>query len=128
MMRYLATDEIQALHYWVIADYGGSHGLRDAKALASLVVTPQAVLFGRELYRSVHKKAAVYLHHCIADHPFIDGNKRTAVTLTGVFLLRNDVWLRAAPQELENIAVQIATDHWDIVHIARWLQENTEEI
>ena len=75
MIRYLEIDEILELHFWIIEDFGGSHGVRDELGLKSLVTAPQTVVFGEEQYVSVHEKAAVYLRNCIADHIFTDGNK-----------------------------------------------------
>ena len=117
MIRYLEIDEILELHFWIIEDFGGSHGVRDELGLKSLVAAPQTVVFGEEL----HEKAAVYLRNCIADHIFTDGNKRTAVTIAGIFLARNGWRMTAAAVELENFAVRVATDHLDIDAISDWL-------
>ena len=106
MIRYLEIDEILELHFWIIEDFGGSHGVRDELGIKSLVAAPRTVVFGEEQYVSVHEKAAVYLRNCIADHIFTDGNKRTAVTITGIFLARNGWRMTAAAVELENFAVR----------------------
>ncbi len=124
MIRYLEIDEILELHFWIIEDFGGSHGVRDELGLKSLVAAPRTVVFGEEQYVSVHEKAAVYLRNCIADHIFTDGNKRTAVTITGIFLARNGWRMTAAAVELENFAVRAATDHLDIDAIADWLERS----
>ena len=122
MIRYLEIDEILELHFWIIEDFGGSHGVRDELGIKSLVAAPRTVVFGEAQSVSVHEKAAVYLRNCIADHIFTDGNKRTAVTITGIFLARNGWRMTAAAVELENFAVRAATDHLDIDAIADWLE------
>ena len=122
MIRYLEIDEILELHFWIIEDFGGSHGVCDELGLKSLVAAPRTIVFGEEQYVSVHEKAVVYLRNCIADHVFTDGNKRTAVTITGIFLARNGWRMTAAAVELENFAVRAATDHLDIDAIADWLE------
>lgn len=123
-MLYLSAEEILRLHFQVIKDFGGSHGIRDEGRLLSVEAAPRQVVFGEEQYVSVFEKAAVYLRNVIADHPFVDGNKRTAVTACGVFLIRNDHRLVASPQELEDFAVKVATDHLDVPAIAAWLEEH----
>lgn len=127
-MRYFTTEEILQLHYLVIEDYGGSHGVRDEGRLASLVNAPQAIVFGDPQYPGVYQKTAVYMRNCIADHLFVDGNKRTGVTLAGIFLARNGRQLVATPRELEDFAVQIATDHLSVEEIANWLVQRTIDI
>ena len=121
-MRYLTLEEILRLHFQVIEDFGGSHGVRDESRLKSVVDAPQQMVFGQEQYTTVFEKAAVYIRNIIGDHAFIDGNKRTGITVAGVFLLRHDRRLTAAPKELEDFAVQVATDHLDVPAIAAWLE------
>lgn len=126
MIRYLTTREILMLHFRVIEDYGGSHGIRDEGRIQSLVEAPQQEVFGSEQYPSLLEKAAVYLRNVIGDHPFTDGNKRTGITVAGVFLMRGGVQLTATPLELEDFAVQIAVEHLDIPTIAAWLKAHTK--
>ena len=128
MIRYLEIDEILELHFWIIEDFGGSHGVCDELGLKSLVAAPRTIVFGEEQYVSVHEKAVVYLRNCIADHVFTDGNKRTAVTITGIFLARNGWRMTAAAAELENFAVRVATDHFDIDAIADWLERHSRDV
>jgi len=61
MTKYLALEEILRLHYQVITDFGGSHGVRDERRLESVEAAPKQEVFGAEQYESVFEKAAVYL-------------------------------------------------------------------
>ena|SRR3990167_914556 len=124
MTKYLSLEEILRLHFQVIEDFGGSHGVRDEGRLASLVSAPKQEVFGAEQYPNIFQKAAVYMRNLIGDHPFVDGNKRTAVTVAGIFLLRNGYRLTASPKELENFAVKIAVKKLDVIEIAAWLKEH----
>lgn len=124
-MRYLTLEEILRLHFQVIEDYGGSHGVRDEERVKSVVVAPQQEVFGTEQYPDIHEKAAVYMRNIIADHAFTDGNKRSGVTVAGVFLLRNGISLTATPKELEDFAVQVAVEHLDVPVIAAWLRAHS---
>lgn len=120
--KYITLEEILRLHFQVIEDFGGSHGVRDEGRLKSVVQAPKQVLFDKEQYSSLYEKAAVYLRNIIGDHPFSDGNKRTAVTVCGIFLARNGSDLRADPKDLENFIIKVATHHLKVGEIATWLE------
>ncbi|HEY6736238.1 MAG TPA: type II toxin-antitoxin system death-on-curing family toxin [Candidatus Saccharimonadia bacterium] len=118
----LTLEEVLRLHFQLIEDFGGSHGVRDEDRLKSNVEAPKQHVFGSEQYPTLHEKAAVYLRNIMGDHPFVDGNKRTAVTVCGIFLARNGSPLTATPGELENFALSVVVDHLDIETIASWLK------
>jgi len=124
-MRYLTLEEILRLHFQLIEDYGGSHGVRDDERVESVVLTPQQDVFGVEQHPDIHEKAAVYMRNIIADHAFTDGNKRSGVTVAGVFLRRNGISLTATPRELEDFAVQVAVEHLKVPVIAAWLRAHS---
>jgi death-on-curing protein len=127
MTQYLSLEEILRLHFQVVEDYGGSHGVRDEGRIQSVVEAPQQAVFGVEQYETIHEKAAVYLRNIIGDHPFADGNKRTGVTVAGIFLQRNGMKLTATTKELEDFAVQVAVEHLDVVAISKWLQAHSKQ-
>jgi len=127
MTVYLSLKEVLRLHFQVIEDFGGSCGVRDENRLDSLVSAPKQEVFGVEQYPETLSKAAVYMRNLIGDHPFVDGNKRTAITVVGIFLERNGYRLTATPQELENITLRIATDKLDVARIAAWLRNHTSK-
>lgn len=126
MIRYLTAKDILELHFSVIRDYGGSHGVRDEGRVRSVIEAPAQEVFGLEQYETVYEKAAVYMRNIIGDHPFVDGNKRTGVTVTAIFLSRNDVQLTAATKELEDFAVRVAVERMSVDDIAKWLLENSQ--
>lgn len=126
-MQYLTLEEILRLHFQVVEDFGGSHGTRDESRLKSAVEAPRQNVFGHEQYPNLHEKAAVYFRNIIGDHPFADGNKRTAVTVCGIFLMRNGLRLTATPKELEDFAVRIAVERLDVPSIAAWLEEHSRQ-
>lgn len=124
-MRYFTLEEVLELHFMVLEDFGGSHGVRDESRLRSLLEAPQLVVFGAEQYPSLHDKAAVYMRNTIADHIFVDGNKRTGTTLAALFLARHGYELTAEPGQLEDFAVSVATDKPSVEDIASWLSKNS---
>lgn len=125
MSNYLSLEDILFLHFKVVEDYGGLHGIRDESRLTSVVEAPKQHVFGQEQYPDVCEKAAIYARNIIADHPFLDGNKRTGITCAAIFLARNKVQLTATPKELEDLAVAIATESLDVPAIAKWLKNYT---
>ena len=125
MTSYLSLEEILRLHFQVIEDFGGTHGVRDEKRLASLTLAPQQEVFGAKQYPDIFQKAAVYARNLIGDHPFVDGNKRTAVTTAVIFLNRNSYELIAKPKELEDFAVKIAVSKLGVPEIAAWLKKHS---
>lgn len=125
MTKYLSLEEILRIHFQVVEDFSGSHGVRDEGRLESLVAASKQEVFGTEQYPSILDKAAVYLRNVIGDHPFVDGNKRTGVTIVGIFLMRNDIGLSSSPRELEDFAVLVATDHLGVAEIAKWLKQHS---
>ena len=127
-IKYLNLEEILRLHFQVIEDFGGSHGVRDESRLKSVVNSPKQVVFDEEQYSSVYEKGAVYLRNIIGDHPFSDGNKRTAISICGIFLSRNSINISAKPNDLEEFTIKVATDHLGIDKIAEWLSNNSKTI
>jgi death on curing protein len=124
-LDYLTLEDILRLHFQLIEDFGGLHGVRDEGRLQSVVKAPRQRVFDEDQYKTVYEKAAVYLRNIIGDHPFVDGNKRTAITVCGIFLTRNKVRIAVEPKVLEDFTVSVATDHLDIADIASWLKIHT---
>jgi death-on-curing protein len=79
-MRYLELDEVLRIHERMIVQYGGSLGGINQNGLESALAAPQQTTFGEDLYPDISAKAAILFYLLIKNHPFIDGNKRTAFT------------------------------------------------
>lgn len=89
MTVYLTLEQVVAVHDRALQRYGGTAGIRDAGALASALGQPAQEAFGAELYPTLTEKAAAYLFFLARNHPFVDGNKRTAYLAAATFLLMN---------------------------------------
>lgn len=76
--------------------------------LESCLAQPFTTYGGDDLYKSPHEKAALLFYLVIKNHPFENGNKRMAVTLTLVFLYKNSAWIDASPDDLYKIACSVA--------------------
>jgi death-on-curing protein len=126
-VTYLSIDEILLIHEDLINTYGGSHGIRDEQRLFSVVGAPRQAAFGEDQYKTVFEKAAVYTRNIIADHMFVDGNKRTGITSGVVFLMKNGIELSSSDKALEDFAVRIAVDHCSIEQISNWFEDNSSK-
>lgn len=112
----------------VIDETGGLHGVRDSHALLMLENLPRQKAFGKELYAGAFKKAAVYARTIIDSHPFLDGNKRTAMLSAGTFLEDNGYVIVAGEGEIERLAIEIVTKKYDLDAIAGWFRKHSRKI
>ena len=94
MKRPLAhptVEAVKAIHAEVLAAHGGGTGLREEALLESAVGAPQATMLGEPLFTDPVEIAAAYLFYLCRNHPFVDGNKRTALAACLVFLSENEL-------------------------------------
>ena len=83
------VEAVKAIHAEVLAAHGGSAGVREEALLESAVAAPQATMMGKALFTDPLEIAAAYLFYLCRNHPFVDGNKRTALATCLVFLSEN---------------------------------------
>ena len=88
--RFLSVESVKAIHQEVLSAHGGKRGLRDRALLEAAVAAPQATYGGEALIKDVVDIAAAYLFYLCRNHPFNDGNKRTALATCLVFLEANE--------------------------------------
>lgn len=94
MTRPLAhptVEAVKAIHAAVLTAHGGGAGLREEALLESAVAAPQATMTGQPLFTDPLEIAAAYLFYLCRNHPFVDGNKRTALATCLVFLSENEL-------------------------------------
>ena len=119
----LALDEVLAIHRDQIERYGGCDGIRDIALLSSAVAMPGAG-FGEVAFRvDLFEMAAAYLFHIARNHPFVDGNKRTALAAALVFLDLNGIRITAADEDLETLAIGVAAGRIGKASAAERLRE-----
>jgi death-on-curing protein len=83
------VEAVKAIHAEVLAVHGGAAGLRNEALLESAVAAAQATMMGEPLFTDPVEIAAAYLFYLCRNHPFVDGNKRTALATCLVFLSEN---------------------------------------
>ncbi len=89
VLAHPTVEAVKAIHAEVIAAHGGSAGLREPSLLESAVAAPQATMMGKPMFTDPLELAAAHLFYLCRNHPFIDGNKRTALATCLVFLSEN---------------------------------------
>jgi len=124
--RFLELDELVQIHRELIEAYGGSDGVRDLGLLKSATAMPAAGIGGEYFHRDLFEMAAAYLFHLVQNHPFIDGNKRTAASAAFLFLWING-WelVMASEEDFEQLVRQAATGSIDKPSIADELRRSS---
>jgi len=123
-MIILTTDEIIEVHRKLIASTGGSHGLRDMGLLESAVLGCNQTFDGEDLYPTIIEKASRMAYSICNNHPFVDGNKRVAVTAMLVILRMNDVTLSFTQEELIKLGLGIADSSISYEEIVEWVNQH----
>ena len=107
----------------MVKRFGGSHGVRDIGLVESAVGRPQATFDGNDLYETVFDKAAALLQSLLKNHPFVDGNKRTALSSAGIFLKDNGYRLKNTHKEEVEFAVRVDNENLSVEEISAWLKK-----
>lgn len=119
-ISFLAQQEVLLLHEIVIYSYGGHAGVRDLGLLDSALSQAHAQFSGNFLHPDIASMAAAYFFHLLKNHPFLDGNKRTAALSAIVFLSRNGCVMSFTNDELVGLALEVATSDLskeEVIHI-----------
>lgn len=120
--------DIYELHKQLENAFILSSGVRDENLLASAVNTPFQTFMGNDLYPSLYDKAAQLCYGIANNHPFTDGNKRTALHSMYVYLIINGFDITATQQDVENMIIDVASGNMTNTELVQWLQKNTVEI
>jgi len=105
---HLTVEMVCEIHAEAIAKFGGSEGIREKALLESAVAAPRASVGGQSPYADIAEVAAAYLYYLARNHPFVDGNKRTALGACIVFLRLNGIEPRADGSAWEQLTVAVA--------------------
>ena len=119
---WLSMDAVQAIHEELIAEYGGSPGVRDEGLLDSALARPRQILaYGDP---NLFALAAAYAFGIVRNHPFVDGNKRTGLMAAYVFLRLNGYRLNASEAEAVVAFQDLAAGEVDEATLAKWIEVN----
>lgn len=127
-MKYVTFEEILAIHHYILQEIGGSLGIRDLNLLQSAVARPRASFGGKDLYPSIWLKVATLIQSLILNHPFVDGNKRTAFAAGVRFLKINRVRFRADHKAIVDFTLGIEKKRHNLEEIAAWLKKHSKVV
>jgi len=121
-MIWLERRDVEAFHATQIAEFGGLAGLRDAGALESALARPRnLVAYGDP---TPFDLAAAYAFGIARNHPFVDGNKRTAFVASAVFLEINAFEFRASEEDVVVTFLALAAGELSEARLAKWFAAN----
>ena len=121
MNEYLTLVEVLAIHEDQIRRYGGSEGIRDRGLLEAALYRPKT-----GYYNDLIEEAAALWESLAQNHPFIDGNKRTAFAVTFTFLLINGTQLLPGSDETYRFIAELyASQDFKFDNLVVWLRANT---
>ena len=120
---WLLEETITAIHHRQIAEHGGSEGLRDGGLLLSALARPQNLLAFGEPAPDLASLAAAYAYGIARNHPFVDGNKRTALVAARTFLILNGVDLEATQDDKVLTFLSLAEGAVSEEELADWIRK-----
>jgi len=123
---WIREKDALALHEQQIVLFGGATGVRNAGLLDSALARPRNLFAYAERPVTMAEMAAAYAFGISANHPFLDGNKRTAMHVSFVFLEFNGVAVRATPEDACLTFLGLAAGEISEGELALWFARNTE--
>lgn len=123
MAVYLSRRQILHVHQRQIERFGGSDGIRDERALDAAIARPRATFGGEDLYPTLARKAGALLHSLVANHPFVDGNKRVGATGAELLVLINGFEIDASDDAMEELTMTVARGNIEADEIAVWIDQ-----
>jgi death on curing protein len=121
---FLEINDILSIHQILLEQFGGMPGIRDEGLLESAVSQPQATFFGELLHPTIQAQAAAYLYHLAKNHPFLDGNKRTAFGAMEAFLRLNGYNLDFSNEAAYQMVIQVVQGEMNKEELAQLLEQH----
>jgi len=106
--NFVSKSMVLSIHARQIERFAGTPGVRNEGLLESALAQPQATFGGDFLHPTISEQAASYLYHIAINHPFIDGNKRTAFAVTDTFLRLNGGALNLTDDRAYDLVMRVA--------------------
>jgi death-on-curing protein len=116
--------EVEKIHDILIENFGGAKGIRDRGVLESAINRPYQTFDGQELYPSPIDKAAAIFESLISNHPFIDGNKRTAYVIMRLVLKESKMDIDLTQDQKFDFVIKAAKGEFNYDQIRTWIKIN----
>lgn len=127
-IKYLTVTQVLFIHDRAVKMFGGSFGVRDLGLVDSAVARPQASFDGQDLYQNIFDKAAALLQSLLKNHPFVDGNKRTALSSASILLELNGYKLKNSHKEEVEFAIKVDNQNLTLEQISAWLKNHSKKV
>ena len=124
---WVLDEVVPAVHGRQLAEHGGSPGIRDAGLLASALARPKQLFAYGGADATLPRLAAAYAFGIARNHPFLDGNKRTAFVVSLLFLRLNGLTIGATQEEKYEVFVALAAGTPDEAALSAWIGKHTVE-
>lgn len=115
--------EVEKIHDILIEKFGGAKGIRDKGLLESSINRPYQTFDGQELYPDPVDKAAAIFESIVTNHPFIDGNKRTAYVLMRLMLKNYSIDINIGQNEKYDFVIKAASGRMTFDQIRTWIND-----
>ncbi len=122
--RWVLEEVVVSVHRMLIAEHGGSPGIRDKGLLESALARPRQ-LFCYKSDSTIFELAAAYGFGLAKNHPFVDGNKRAALAIAAIFLELNGISLDAPEPEAVIVIEQLAAGDLSEIELSKWLSDSS---
>lgn len=129
MIAYITFEYTMKIHDELVREYGGRLGVLNEGLLKSALEMPKAQFNGKDLHRTIFDKTAAYLFHLIQNHPFVDGNKRTATMIAMIFFtsnFRGTFTIITSEGDYQDLILGVAQGMISKKEIARFFRQHSE--
>lgn len=120
----IQIEEVVRVHDILVEKFGGTKGIRDRGILESAIGRPFQTFDGKELYPNPIDKAAAIFESIISNHPFVDGNKRTAYVFMRLVLKENKIDISVGQNEKYDFVIKAAKGELKFDNIKEWIERN----
>jgi len=124
---WIRDDVVVAIHRRQLAEHGGAEGIRDQGLLASALARPKNLLAYADADPDLAELAAAYAFGLVRNHPYLDGNKRTAYVVCRTFLKLNGKDLLGAQEEKYAAFLRLAEGLLSEAELADWIREHLDK-
>jgi death-on-curing protein len=123
--HFLTLAEVLRLHELQLQFFGGSAGIRDVGLLESAMGNVRATFTGEYLHQTMYEMGAAYLYGICRNHPFVDGNKRTAAAAAMTFFEMNGIQIEATEDDLYDLVIGVAEGRIDKDAVAAFFENHS---
>ncbi|WP_340106068.1 type II toxin-antitoxin system death-on-curing family toxin [Rhodohalobacter sp. 8-1] len=123
----MKKDIVLAFHKDQLKQYGGKEGVRDESLLESALAQPEASFGGDYVHRDIFHMSAAYGFHICQNHPFFDGNKRTALIAMYTFLFVNGYRVVADKKSLFAVVMDLANGKVTKDELSKYLETHSDK-